>query len=111
MYRRLIQLQAMTEKPLHAVLHDARTIVSHICGGLDDMRQLGNKALVIRAEIFADRLNSLVTGLSNLDLKVDTAGLPDPATLDSTLEYPLTVQISSFANDTDERVTIPHVPG
>ncbi|UJS24665.1 hypothetical protein [Thiothrix winogradskyi] len=111
MYRRLIQLQAMTEKPLRAVMYDARTVVSRICGGLDDMQQLGNKALVIRAEIFADRLMTLVSALSDLGLKVDTASLPDVNTLETTAEYPITVQISSFASDTDARVTIPQIPG
>ncbi|MDD5394415.1 MAG: hypothetical protein PHE17_15475 [Thiothrix sp.] len=111
MYKRLIQLQAVTEQSLQVVMHDARSVVSRICGGLDDMQQLGNKMLVIRAEIFPDRIAALAAALSDLGLSVDTKGLPEPQTLESTSEYPITVQISSFASDTDGRVTIPQVPG
>ncbi len=50
MYKRLIQLQAMTEQLLQVVMHDHRSVVSRICVGLDDMLELhiGYKSCIDR---------------------------------------------------------------
>ena len=47
----IIQLQASTSEMISAITQPVRKAVSEVCLGVDDMHLLGNKALVVRAEI------------------------------------------------------------
>ena len=92
-------------------MDNVRTIVSGLCGGIDDMNLLGNKALVIRAEIYPEKLPTLYTALTSMGMTVNHQSLPDHGTLKAELEYPITLQITSFSDQTDGRIKLPRVPG
>jgi hypothetical protein len=106
-----LQLAATTDAPLRRILHDVRHAVSGACSGIDDMHLLGAKALVLRAEIRPPRLPELVRALDALGVRVDRESLPAPGALDDDALHPLTVQVTSFNDDTDGPVDVPHVPG
>ena len=91
-------------------MDDIRKVVSRVCGGIDDMHLLGYKALVIRAEIYPEKLPSLYAALTSVGVKVGSNG-PDEQNLKAGNQHPITLQISSLSNDTDDRVSIPKVPG
>ncbi|EPJ52914.1 MAG: hypothetical protein OFPI_12260 [Osedax symbiont Rs2] len=75
------------------------------------MQLLGNKALVIRAEVFPEKLPLLYTALAENGIKFSQQGQPDIGTLQEQTEYPLSIQITSFSDETDRRVSAPKVPG
>lgn len=79
---------------------DIRSVVSTICCGIDDMHLLGNKALVLRAEIFPSDLEQLPQSLRAIEVQLTEQSLPDKAMLIAEVEYPLTIQITSFSDDT-----------
>lgn len=107
----IIQLQATTEQAITAIFGQVKDITSNICGGIDDMHFLGNKALIVRAEIFPGKLNLLCEKLNAIDVRVDPSSAPDFSSLDTEREYMITVQVTSFSADTDRRTEIPRVPG
>jgi hypothetical protein len=108
---KFIQLIANTSEPLRRITEDARLAVSRACSGIDDMHLLGGKALVIRSEIFAEQLSDLVVALEAIGISVDRASVPSAASLASHQHYTITLQVTSFSDDTDGRVIIPDVPG
>jgi len=79
---------------------DIRSVVSNVCCGIDDIHLLGNKALVLRAEIFPADLEQLSQSLRAVEVQLSEQSLPDKATLLAEIEYPLTIQITSFSDDT-----------
>ncbi len=108
---RLLHLQATTRHPLRQITDDVRGSVSRLCGGLDDLQRLGNKALVVRAEIYPENVLLLESALAAIGVNADRNSTLFQEGLQCGLEYPLTIQITSFADDTDEQVLIPQVPG
>ncbi|GLP95590.1 hypothetical protein [Paraferrimonas sedimenticola] len=102
-----IQLQASTQQPINSLTLQIRERMASVCGGIDDMTRLGNKALVVRAEIYPEKLAELLELLSELPIKLDAAPPPKP----SDTEAIITLQVTSYAGDTDAKVTIPKVPG
>lgn len=97
-------------KSIGVIANEARKTVSEICLGLDDVRLLGNKAAVLRAEISPENLPSLYTDLAFIGIQLSTDSLPDIKVLEKEIEYPLSIQIVSLSDDTDRRVNIPNVP-
>jgi hypothetical protein len=111
MSSKLLHVQASTQQSLRAGMGDIRKVVSRVCGGIDDMQLLGYKALVIRAVIYPEKLPSLYTALTSVGVKVSSKNRPDEQSLKAGNQHPITLQISSFSNDTDDRVNIPKIPG
>jgi hypothetical protein len=107
----IIQLMASTPEPLRNVTDNARRAMSKLCGGIDDMNLFGDKALVIRAEVYPEILPALYEALALVKLKLGEDGLPDQDSLRAGVEHPITLQITSFSSDTDRKVNIPKVPG
>ncbi|MEH6358607.1 MAG: hypothetical protein V7745_06430 [Pseudomonadales bacterium] len=108
---KLIQVRASVQEPLRIVMDKVRATVSKVCGGIDDMQLLGNKALVIRAEIYPEKLPALYTALTSIGITINKQNLLDQDALKEKLEHPITLQITSFSDETDSRVNIPKVPG
>jgi hypothetical protein len=98
-------------KSIGVIANEARKTVSEICLGIDDIRLLGNKAVVFRAEISPENLPRLYTDLAFIGIKLSTDSLPEIKMLEKGIEYPLSIQIVSLSDDTDRRVNIPNVPG
>jgi len=109
--RKMIQLQGSVLSSLGKITNDARSAVSKICLGVDDMQLLGNKALVLRAEIYPRKLELLYSELNSIGINFNKQSLPDVDTLKQEVEYPLSIQITSFSDDTDRRISVPKVPG
>jgi hypothetical protein len=107
----LLQLQAATQKSISKVTNDIRIVVSNVCCGIDDMHMLGNKALVLRAEIFPKKLEELYKRLKDIEVNITQQNLPEEGTLQSEVEYPLSILITSFSGDTDQKMYAPNVPG
>jgi len=74
------------------------------------MQLLGNKALVIRA-IFPKKLPLFYAALADNGIEFGQENQPDIETFQEEKEYPLSIQITSFSDDTDRRVSPPNVPG
>ena len=108
---KMIQIQGSVIQPIGKITNDARTIVSKICLGVDDIQLLGNKALVLRAEIYPKKLPMLYAALDSIGIKFNEESLPDIETLKEDIEYPLSIQVISFSGDTDRRVNVPKIPG
>ena len=111
MSSKLLYIQATTQQSLRVAINDIRKVVSRVCGGIDDMQLLGYKALVIRAEIYPEKLPSLHTALASVGVKVGSKNKLDEKSLKVDSQHPITIQISRFSDDTDDRVNIPNVPG
>jgi len=109
--REIIQLQGTALEPIGDITYTVRTTVSKICLGIDDMQLLGNKALVIRAEIYPEKLLNLYSALDSIDVSLYKQSLPNIEMLKKEIEYPLSLQITSFSDDTDRKINIPNVPG
>jgi hypothetical protein len=109
--RNIIQLQGFVSKSIGIISNEARKTVSEICLGIDDVRLLGNKAIVFRAEITPENLPSLYTHLAFIGIKLSTESLPDIKSLEAKIEYPLSIQIVSLSDDIYRRVNIPSIPG
>lgn len=75
------------------------------------MQFLGNKALVLRADIMMNKLQSLYDELSSAGIRLNQQSLLTAEELQNEFEYPLSIQITSFSDDTDRRTNIPKVPG
>ncbi len=108
---KLIQIQGSVLEPIAKITNDVRASVSKVCLGIDDMQLLGNKALVLRVEIYPGKLDQLYSALDSNGVKINPKDLPDMDTLQNEIEYPLSIQITSFSDDTDRRLNIPNVPG
>ncbi len=108
---KVIQIQGSVQASIGSIMNDVRSTISRICLGIDDMHLLGNKALVIRAEIFPAKLQSLYVALGEIDVKFNQNSLPDVNSYQEAKEYPLSIQITSFSDATDRRVNSPKVPG
>jgi len=61
----MIQIQGSVQEPIGKVTSIIRNTVSNVCLGIDDMQLLGNKALVLRAEIFPTVLPTLCRVIIN----------------------------------------------
>ena len=68
-------------------------------------------ALVLRAEIFPEDLDVLYKGLSDIDVNITQQKLTEEETLQTQVEYPLSIQITSFSDDTEQKAYVPNVPG
>ena len=108
---KIIQIQGSTLAPIVSIMNDTRSAVSHICLGIDDMQLLGNKALVLRAEIYPEKLLMLYEALVLMGIMLNEHSLPDTVTLQQDVEYPLSIQVISFSAATDGRQIIPKIPG
>jgi hypothetical protein len=108
---KIIQIQGSVQASIREIMNDIRSSVSKICLGIDDMHLLGNKALVIRAEIYPEKLPLLYVALGANGVKFSPKSLPDISTFQEIKEYPLSLQITSFSDTTDHRVSVPKVPG
>ncbi|ASP40706.1 hypothetical protein CHH28_19425 [Bacterioplanes sanyensis] len=108
---KMIQLQGSTLESSRKITNDVRSTVSKICLGVDDMQLLGNKALVVRAEIYPEKLELLYSALHSLGITLNEQSLPHIEALNQEVEYPLSIQITSFSDDTDRQASIPKVPG
>jgi hypothetical protein len=64
------------------------------------MHLLGNKALVLRAEIFPTDLEQLSQSLRAIEILLSEQSFPEKVTLIAEVEYPLLIQITSFSDDT-----------
>lgn len=106
-----IQIQGSIPEPIGLITSKARSAVSNICLGIDDMRSLGNKALVLQTEITPENLPCLYIDLVSIGIKLNEGSLPKIATLQKGIEYPLSIQITSLSEDTDRKINIPKVPG
>lgn len=106
-----IQIQGSVLEPIGRITNDVRATVSKVCLGIDDMQLLGSKALVLRAEIFSGRLPALYAALVSIGIELNKQSLPDIDALQGEVEHPLSIQIVSFSDDTDRRVSVPKVPG
>ena len=109
--RKMIQIQGTVLEPIGKITSDARTTISNVCLGIDDMQLLGNKALIFRVEIYPRKLPTLYTALVSIGIKLNQQSLPGIETLQEEMEYPLSIQITSFSDDTDRSINIPKVPG
>jgi len=109
--RKIIQLQASVSEPIGKITGEARRIIGRVCLGIDDMQLLGNKALIFRVEITPRKLPHLYEALASVNIKLNEQNMPDVEALASDTEYPLSIQITSFSDDTDRRASIPNVPG
>jgi hypothetical protein len=109
--KKIIQIQAFVAEPIGVISNQARLTVSAICLGIDDMQLLGNKALVLRAEIFPTKLPDLYAALESIGIKVNNHCPVEIETLEEKTEYPLSIQITSYSDDTDRRAYIASVPG
>jgi hypothetical protein len=109
--REIIQLQGSVVAPIGVITNEARTVVSKICLGIDDIQLLGNKALVLQTEVYPGKLQALYTALASIGIKLNKQSLPEIDQLLEEIEYPLSIQITSFSDDTDRRTNIPKVPG
>ena len=109
--RKMIQLQGSVLESLGKITNDVRSAVSKICLGVDDMQLLGNKALVVRSEIYPGKLELLYSALHSLGITLNKQSLPDIEALNQEVEYPLSIQITSLSDDTDRRASVPEVPG
>ena len=108
---KIIQLQSSVHQPLRNVIDDVRVTVSRVCNGIDEMSRFGNKALIVRAEIYVGRLPALYAALEASGIKVSEKTRPDVSTFSKDAEYPVTLQVIGLSDDTDDRITIPSVPG
>ncbi len=87
-HRNIIQIQGFVSKSIGVIANEARKIVSDICLGIDDVRLLGNKAIVFRAEITPENLSSLYTDLAFIGIKLSTESLPDIKMLANEINIP-----------------------
>ena len=69
-----------------------------------------NQVLVLRAEIFLENLGKLYKILSAIEVQIIQKSLPEEETLKAEIEYPFSIQITSFADGTDHKVYVPRVP-
>lgn len=109
--KKIIQVHAFAIDPIGVITYEARKTVSKICLGIDDMQLLGNKALVIRAEIYPERLRALYAAIVSTGITLNENRLPDIDALQEGVEYPISIQITSLSDDTDRSIRIPKVPG
>jgi hypothetical protein len=109
--RKNIQLQAFVSGSIGFIANNVRLAVSHVCLGVDDMQLLGNKALVVRAEIYSENLRNLYADLASIGITLSNESLPDEAELQEGTEYPLSIQITSFSEGSDRKIQIPKIPG
>jgi hypothetical protein len=107
----IIQLQATTSERISLITEYVRRIVSDECLGVDDVHLLGNKALILRSEIFPKKMKSLCERLMEFNVIVDQSTVPEIKSLDTEREHPITLQITSYSEDTNGRVQLPRVPG
>ncbi len=110
-YLNIIRVKSSVHEPLRNIIDNVRLAVSKVCGGVDDMNRLGNKALVVRAEIYPRKLPMLYAALESIQVNVSQHSLPDLGGFAEDTEYPMTLQVTSLADDTDDRVNLPRVPG
>jgi len=111
MRKKIIQIQGSVSESIGLVTNKARAAVSHICLGIDDMHLLGNKALVLRAEITPDNLPNLYADLTSIGIKLNGRSLPKVSTLQEGIEYSLSIQIVSSSEGTDQKIIIPKMSG
>lgn len=109
--KKIIQLQGFVSAPIDSITNKTRSVVSNVCMGVDDMRLLGNKALVLRAEIYSENLINLYSDLASIGITLNNESLPEVAELLEGTEYPLSIQITSSSEGTDRKIQIPKVPG
>ena len=107
----LQQITGTTQKPLNTIVEDMRGIVSRICHGIDEMHLLGNKALVVRAEIDPGKLLVVADALASGSVEVDARSLTKVSVQGSDKARVFTRQVKSYSDDTDGSVTVPMVPG
>lgn len=107
----IIQIRASTPHPISDIINSVRSTVSDVCLGIDDMNLLGNKALVVRTDITSEKIPALLQGLSLIDIGVSQNDLESYLQIEDNTEYMMTLQIVSYAEDTDGKQMIPEVPG
>jgi len=93
---KLIKLTAAVQEPIGSVINPARIAMSDVCNGIDDMHLLGNKALVVRAEIYPYKLPMLYTALESIEVTLNKNSLPDKGALIEGGEYLISLHITSF---------------
>jgi hypothetical protein len=108
---KVIQIQGSVLESIGEITSKTRKTVSEVCLGIDDIQLLGNKALILRAEIYPGKLQTLYNALALIGIKLNKQSLPKKEKLQEEVEYPLSIQITSFSDDTDRRTNIPKVPG
>lgn len=108
---KIIQLQGSVLESIVKITSKARFAVSKVCLGIDDMNVLGNKALVLRTEIYPLDLTALYESLASVGVKLIQSELPDMKLLQEDIEYPLSIQIVSLSEETDRRINLPQIPG
>ena len=111
MRKKIIQIQGSVSEPIGLMTNKARAAVSNICLGIDDIHLLGNKALVLRAEITPENLPILYADLASIGIKLNGRSLPKASTLQEGIEYPLSIQIISSSEGTDQKIIILKVSG
>ena len=107
----IIRVQSTVNEPLRNIIDNVRMAVSRVCNGIDDMNRLGNNRLVVRAEIYPGRLPMLYAALESINIQPSQHTLQEVSALNEDSEYPITLQFTSLADDTDDRVGLPNVPG
>ena len=107
---KIIQIQGTVPEPIVNVSDKIRLAVSDACYGVDDMHMLGSKALVLRAEVFQQKLLGLYESLTKIGVKLNKQGLPNIESLQAEIEYPLAIQIVSLCDDTGHRTSLPDIP-
>jgi len=96
----MIQVQGSVQESIDKIAIDARTAVSRVCLGVDDLQLLGSKALVFRAEILPGKSSVLYAALTSIGTELNKQHLPDMDDLKAEMEYPVSIQITSFSEDT-----------
>lgn len=107
----LIQIQGSVQVPIENIINEARSAVSGVCLGIDDMHLLGKKALVIQAEIYPEQLSELYKALTSTGININKSSLPDHNIFKKKAEHRMSLQITSFSGSSDGRINIPKVPG
>ena len=49
--------------------------------------------------------------MKDIEVNITQQNLPEEGTLQSEVEYPLSILITSFSGDTDQKMYAPNVPG
>ncbi|MFT5676943.1 MAG: hypothetical protein ACI808_002894 [Paraglaciecola sp.] len=75
------------------------------------MHMLGNKALVLRAEISLENLGELYKVLSAIEVQIIQQSFSEKEIIKAEVEYPLSIQITSFADATYHKAYVPRVQG
>lgn len=97
----MIQLQAISAKPLRQVTESCRDTVSRVCGGLDVIDTLEHKALIFRTEIHPANIKYLTKALIEDGVTVLDNSLPSDNECNDNEIHLLSLEVTTSHCDTD----------